>query len=381
MGIVSYWFNRGQATVGRYLRSILDGLGHETHVLARPTKDDFYRPGHVDRDDVWSQPRVTAASQFQVPTDEYLAWADAAGLDVALLDQNYQFDAIAALRDRGVRTIGRFVWESFAASHVEPAKRALDTVYSVTACEQQRYAEMGIRSPLVRWGCHPELLAHTPAPRRERPTLLYPAGYLSMRKPTAAVLEAFARAAVPDAELIVKSQRPVRGYDLLMPGSSDELRANRRDASLKEEIDPNAVADLPGVTVITDDLSVQDYYDLLTSCHVILAPSRWEGLGLHLFEATAFGVPSICNDMPPLNEFILDGRNGLLTRCRRIGERPNGLPAMEPDVDDLARAIRESLDPDTNARLVRETGRRRDELSWDHTIADVGALVAAVVPA
>ena len=39
IGICSWWFNRGQAVVARHLRSTLDELGHETFVLARPTRE------------------------------------------------------------------------------------------------------------------------------------------------------------------------------------------------------------------------------------------------------------------------------------------------------------------------------------------------------
>ena len=75
-----------------------------------------------------------------------------------LFDQNYQFDEIARLRETGVRTYGRFVWEQFSPEHTEGAKRAFDVVYSVTRCEGERYATLGIDTPLVRWGCNPELL-------------------------------------------------------------------------------------------------------------------------------------------------------------------------------------------------------------------------------
>src|SRR6266568_3254874 len=99
IGVSSYWFNRGQAVVGRHLRSALDDLGHETFVLARPSKDSAAKPALIER---------------------------------------------------------RFVWEQFEPGHVEGAKRAFDVVYSVLACERERYASLGIESPRVRWGCHPE---------------------------------------------------------------------------------------------------------------------------------------------------------------------------------------------------------------------------------
>ena len=113
--------------------------------------------------------RVTAASDYLIPGRRVpgLGRGDVRP-DVVLFDQNYQFDEIARLRDSGVRTIGRFVWEHFAAEHVEPAGRAFDRIYSLTACEQQRYAEMGIETPRVRWGCFPDLveLARSLEPRR-----------------------------------------------------------------------------------------------------------------------------------------------------------------------------------------------------------------------
>ena len=159
IGIVAYWFNRGQGVVARQLRSALDDLGHETFVLARPTRKTNIRPDWIDREGVWAQERVTAASDYLVPWAEYEAWAESTRPDLVLFDQNYQFEEIAQLRRSGVRTAGRFVWEHFSDEHVAPAGEAFDAIYSLTACERERYAAMGIESPRVRWGCHPELLA------------------------------------------------------------------------------------------------------------------------------------------------------------------------------------------------------------------------------
>ena len=88
---------------------------------------------------------VTVASSYVIPVEEMLAWARDNSLDVALFDQNYQFEEIAALREAGVRTYGRFVWEHFGAEHVEPARAAFTSVYSVTACEADRYASSASR--------------------------------------------------------------------------------------------------------------------------------------------------------------------------------------------------------------------------------------------
>ncbi len=159
VGVVTKWFNRGQPVVGRQTRSALDELGHETFVLARPKKERGPRPGALDRDDVWDQPGVTEGSAYDIPLGEYESWVAANGIEAIFCDQNYQFDELASLRARGVKTIGRFVWEHFADEHVAGALEAFDVIFSFTRAEQKRYASMGIDSPYVPWGCHPELIA------------------------------------------------------------------------------------------------------------------------------------------------------------------------------------------------------------------------------
>ncbi len=374
IGIVAYWFNRGQAVVARQIRATLDGLGHETFVLARPTRKTNIRPGRVDSEGVWAQERVTAASEYLIPAGEYLAWADETGVDLVLFDQNYQFDEIAGLRDSGVRTIGRFVWEHFAAEHVEPAGRAFDRIYSLTACEQERYAAMGIETPRVRWGCFPDLVdlarsleAPTGESGREAEDLpgvvfLFPGGFMSKRKPLAATIEAFRATSDPRLRLVLKAQveRQAKQVARMIRGGS---RLGRRDRR---------------VEVITADLPTDEYLRMFAAADVCLAPSRWEGLGLHLFEATALGLPIVSNDNPPMNEVVIDGSNGLLVPGRPDGTAPrSGIPAFSPDVAALSAAIERLGDDDLRAELAAGARRRRDELSWEHTAADLAALIAA----
>jgi 1,2-diacylglycerol 3-alpha-glucosyltransferase len=357
IGICAYWFNRGQGVVARQIRSALDSLGHETYVLARPTRAKNIRPAFVDRSGVWDQPRITEASHYRIPRAELLAWGADNELELALFDQNYGFREIAALRATGVRTIGRFVWEQFEAGHVEAAREAFDVVYSLTEAERERYAELGIASPRVRWGIHPELLAFTkppPDPGAGAQLFFYPAGFLSRRKPLPQLLKAFRRVEGDDVRLLVKGQVD-READLLDQG-------RRRD---------------PRIEVILSDLPLDEHLRLFASADVCVAPSRWEGLGLHLYEAMALGLPVITNDAPPMNEVIVDGSNGLLVRSRRKGKASSGIPAQLPSVRDLSRAIDELRDPDTFAALCAGTAAARERLSWERTVGDLAELVGS----
>ena len=150
VGIVCWWFNRGQATVGRQLRDLLDQLGHRTYILARPSSPREHRPGFISSSDVWQQPGVTFASGFEVPINEYLRWVDSNELSTVFFDENFQFETIEQIRRSGIKTIGRFVWEHFSTNHVPAALKAYDVIYSLTSAEQQRYQTMGIEVFLPR---------------------------------------------------------------------------------------------------------------------------------------------------------------------------------------------------------------------------------------
>ena len=346
IGIVSYWFNRGQATVGRYIRSVFDSLGHETFVLARPTKESFYLPSFIDTADVWNQERVTSASRYDIPLSEYIAWVRDNALEIVFFDQNYQFKEIAKIRSAGVKTIGRFVWESFCKQHVKGAKKSLDIIYSLNKCEQARYSALGIDSPYVPWGCHPELVAVIPKRLEDGIYFYYPGGYLSKRKPTKTVIQAFSSIPSPHIRLIIKTQHQEKRDELI--GNIDTS-----DSRIK---------------IINDDLSAQEYYNLFASCHVCLAPSRWEGLGLHLYEAVAFGMPIITNNNPPMNEIVKDNYNGLLVKSHQVGYAESGIASYEPDVGDLSRAIQLLSEKDVINKLMQNTLELRKAMSWDRTI-------------
>ncbi|HKJ37112.1 MAG TPA: glycosyltransferase family 4 protein [Solirubrobacterales bacterium] len=360
IGIVAYWFNRGQGVVARQLRSALEDLGHETFVLARPTRKTNIKPDWVDESGVWDQAGVTRASDYLIPGEEYERWAGETGVELAFFDQNYQFDEIERLRHSGVRTVGRFVWEHFTAADVNPATAAFETIYSLTGCERERYADLGIESPRVHWGCHPDLVDHDlrSEPDSQTIPLMFPGGFMSKRKPLAEVIEAFRAAEGPELRLVLKAQveRRLTQVKRMARGG----RIGRRD---------------PRIDIITRDLPTEEYLRLFASAAAIVAPSRWEGLGLHLYEATALGIPIVTNDNPPMNEIVVDGRNGLLVPGIPDGEARSGIPAFRPDVEALTAAIERLRDPELRKRLAAGARERRGELSWERTTGEIGRLV------
>ena len=373
VGIVSYWFNRGQATVSRHLREIIDRAGHESFVFARPTNTSFeVQANNAQPKDVWNQESVTVGEAYRPFRGEYLAWVKANELDLVFFDQNYEFDEIRSIRNLGVKTIGRFVWESFASEHVEGALGAFSTIYSLTFAEQERYHQMGIDSPYISWGCHPELLAGCEGYHHEGP-LIFLGGWMSARKPLGSVLEAYRLADGSNTPLVVKSQRPLRRSDLLIPESMDQVRAARRPPH--EKLPHQYVQEKYGVLEIDDDVAVDDYLRLLSGARALMCPSRWEGLGLHFFEAMALGIPVISSDMEPIRDFVSEGVNGILVDGKLIGHRKNGIPAYEPSTDHLAKAIKSFESSEFANQMASNMRDAAEKRSWSLTEQGILALL------
>ena len=354
VGLVSKWFASGQAVVTRQIRSALDGLGHETFVLAKPGKGPRASQERV-ADPVWDQPGVTQGSNADIPRDEYRAWASDNSLDAVLCDQNDQFDEIAALRADGVRTIGRFVWESFAPADAEPARAAYDTIYSFTRAEQARYRTLGIDSPLLTWGCHPELIEVAERVERDPELVRFvvPGSFMGKRKPFPEIVEAFTRARGDHLRLLIRGQ------------------VDRKAGKLEK-----AAGGDPRVVIELEDRPTDEHLRQFASCHVCLSPSRWEGLGLPLYEAVAFGIPSITNDSPPMNEVVLDGVNGICVDSVPWGEAGSGIPAFDPDFEQLTAAIQRLGDAAERERLAAGAVRlRENERSWERTVEGLEELL------
>lgn len=195
-----------------------------------------------------------------------------------------------------------------------------------------------------------------------------------MRKPTGAVIEAFRRVGARDARLIIKAQRPLRRSDIILPERQEDLAEARRDLP-DEEVAASLAATDERIRVVTGDLAADDHHALFRSADVCLAPSRWEGLGLHLYESLSFGLPLIVNDNPPANEVVVHGESGLLIDSFQIGTAPSGIPSWEPKVDCLAEAIEALMDERLRTSMSQGAARARERLPWQRTVDELGRLL------
>jgi glycosyltransferase involved in cell wall biosynthesis len=367
IGLVTLWSNRGQAVVMRQLRSILDAAGHETSVLARPTRDTFDMPAVLESSGEWSQPAVTRASGFRPSCEELVAWAYRHRCEVVLFFMYKHWAGVDALRRRGIRTVGTFMWERFSQADAERAGEAYDEVFALTESSAGHFAALGLPSTRVRYGVHPDLMrARSATPRstrapREEIRLLYQAsveaprsyGELGVfaRKPLRAVVEAFAATTCDRLRLLVKTQTRY--------AETDDLDAMDRR-----------------VRFVTQDVPRAEYDALVEGSDALVAVTRWEGLGVPLYEAAATGLPVLANDLPPLNEVVEHDVNGLLCANSRVLPVEGTFAIHEPDPTAMTRMFDACADAELLRRLAAGMRETRDRLSWEHTTRDVEDLVS-----
>jgi hypothetical protein len=374
IGLVTWWFNRGQATVMRTLRHALDECGHETFVLAKPTAERFARPNHVSHDDVWADHRnVTLATSTAIPTSEYVGWAEAEQLDVVIVFQNLDFDGLEALRQAGVRTIGTYMWEAFGADEARETQRALDVVFAMHPASVGWFDALGLHDvPLIRFAAHPAIAAARRDVVRDGPvSFMFAAGYLSARKPVGAAVQAFQRGASADATLTLKAQTTLRRGDLLIANDVSELHTRHRAGDGGEFIER---FDDERIRIVTEDLPEASFLASIQAHDVVVGVSRWEGLGLHLYECEALGVPLILNRMEPYVSFAAEGGAIELVDSHAIGAWKSGLQAHEIDVDSLAASFAALSDRSRLADL-RASEQVSYSTRWEQFVAAAGTLV------
>ena len=175
------------------------------------------------------------------------------------------------------------------------------------------------------------------------------------------MLEAWSQVKSERARLIVKAQ-----VERSRLAAAEEATARDKRIELR-------IADEP----------TRQHLETVAAADVTLSPARWEGLGLPLYEAVAFGQPAITNDVAPMNEITRDGENGLLVAldARRNGALGHPGARLRPGRDGRGdrppcrgrRAPRSDLS--AGARALRE-----GERAWENTVRGFGSLLELAAP-
>ena len=163
-----------------------------------------------------------------------------------------------------------------------------------------------------------------------KPYFFYVGGW-ELRKNVPHLLEAYARSAITDAELVLAGGKP------------DERAALEAQAELL------GIADRLRLLEWVDD---EDLPALYAEALAFVYPSRYEGFGLQVAEAMALGCPTLAAHATSLPEVLADG----------------GVTFSPDNPDELAAALRRIREePAYRAELVARACARSTAFSWRQT--------------
>lgn len=256
------------------------------------------------------------------------------GLDVVLIiEYPFCWNYLKILKEKGIKIVYIPMLDSIGTSVLEKYKDFVDLWLCINKWSYNIIKSKG-------WKC-----CYLPYPidtdyfkfiqRGENKVLLHNAGYVGLksRKGTDLVLRAFQKLKeIVDIKLIINSQVPLEKYGCLW------------DVDLRVGEKPEII-------------------DLYKEGDVYLAPSRFEGNGLTMYEAMACGFPVITTDAPPMNEVIEDKEFLIKVKNNLYFGEENVV--YEPDLNDLILKINFAMNIDLKEVSKRNREIIEEKFSWN----------------
>lgn len=357
IGIVTTWFERGAALVSR---AYVDTLSREHSVFVYARGGERY----AKEDPRWDLPNVSWGQRVDpiygtnIHWPDFESWVYRHHLDVILFNEQKYWKPILKCLDLDV-LIGTYV--DFYTEETLP----FFALYDFLFCNTRRHYSVFEDHPqafYIPWGT--DCAAFRPDDRRPdcgEVVFFHSAGRggVNLRKGTDILVKAFRKIAGP-ARLVIHSQVALDQYG--------DAASIVRDSSRIDFI--NTTVSAPGLYHLGD---------------VYVYPTKLEGIGLTVPEALACGLPVITTDEAPMNEFVIDGFNGMLIPIveRRRREDDYYWPESICSEVALTAAMQRYLDAPT---LAEEHGQRArayalEHLSWSKNSQDLPHIVKTLQPA
>lgn len=344
IGLVSIWFERGQAYVTKTLRDVL-ARHQATFVLART--GGVYGQAKLETQGFWDVPNLTVHPDYRIPPSKLTEWIRQNRLDAVVFNEEYDWDLVRAAKSAGVKVLTyldyyKESWKPLMFLYDGVLCSTLRTFYLVRDVCEAHYVGWAVDTDLFR-------------PREgasgegDKFTFFHNAGWLGInyRKMTPAVIEAFDRVShdLPGATLLVHAQAEL------------------------ERLPPRVVRIVHENPRITYGVETVPAPGLYHQGRILLFPTKLEGLGLPLLEGMACGLSAIATDAPPMNEFVRDGYNGLLVRVARTETRADNIAFPETIVD-LNHLAHRMLELGRDEVRVKEMGSNARRYALEHLSGD-----------
>jgi len=360
IGFVSQWYQRGQTYITKMLMAAISGSQYQPQLLARNAVNDPNNLIIANKNDDLRLPDsvITISSTYHIQPPTFADWLDETNPCVLFFNEEPQWELVEIAKQRGIKTVGYFVWELFNPEDAAKANALYDAIICPTECSYNTFKnEYGIKRAIhLPWGIDPSFYITNDNLINDQKGIVFfhPAGWggLHERRGTQYVIDAFVKAKLPNAILHIHTQKQRHEYNV--------------DGSDKIVVDCGTVA---------RERLVQFYLNN----DVVVLPSLWEGLGLTFLEAIGCGKPIITTDAPPMNEFV-KGRSGILCVGKEI-KQFDGIfvPSIIPDISKLAHAMKFLCEDENLQIAIKQTAELRKSYQFDGFRERVCALIEHIM--
>jgi 1,2-diacylglycerol 3-alpha-glucosyltransferase len=295
VAIVTKWFPAGAGYVSRAYKESLETQGCKVFIYARGGEymrgDSFW-----DGDNVRWAPLVNGV----IDTSDLISWVKRNAIDVVFFNEERYWKPLLELKKVGI-TIGAYV-----DYYTQITVPAFD-VYDFLICNTKRHYSVfdwHDGANFIQWGTDTEKFK----PTNEEPEINKPIKFLvsagwqlaknADRRGSRLALDAFVKTK-GEAEFLFYSQAPL---DKAPNELVKQIESDKRIKFISGTFEP-----FP-----------------FNEADVYVYPSKLDGIGLTLPEALSSGLASITTNCAPMNEFVQDGRNGLLVEVEKYLGRHDG---------------------------------------------------------
>jgi len=323
IGFLSFWgWGRGQCYVTRsYAKMIQDE--YDVFILKQGDNEILKEFTEI-------KATITEYKDYIVPKEFFKAWVLDNKLDAVIFNEYKQWneddnELVQVANELGIQTYGYLVMEKFAKEQTFE----YDRVFAPTVSFERFYRVCKVRNfTYVPYSIDFSEFPEYDKIKTDKFTFFHPGGWggLYNRKNTAKVIEAFIMLDDDETELIITSQKLLN----------------------KEELPKN-------VTIVDKNLSRKELLKYYRQADAVILPSKWETIGLPILEALASGVPVITNDLPPMNEFIVNNTNGKICKVDLTTKPDIGTVIANVDAEDIKKQMLNIINPVIYEILLKNT--------------------------
>lgn len=345
IGIVTTWFERGAAYVSKQFKEVWE-KEYEVFIYVRGGEE-------IAKDDHnWNQGNICYGKRFDysnldfVDLKHFEEWIKRNNLDFVFFNEQHLWKPVLLCHDLNIKT-GSYI--DYYTSETIPFFK----LYDFLVCNTRRHYSVFYWHPnvyFIPWGTNTKIFNETQLRKtKERDIVFFhSAGMNPYRKGCDFVINAFYDLKTTNSKLIIHTQVKLTNFFPELKQKIEKLRDEKRLEIILQTVPA------PGLYHLGD---------------VYVYPSRLEGIGLTIAEASACGLPVITTDEAPMNEFVEENSNGKLVKVKSQNKRRDGYywKESEIDVDDLRKKMQFYLENEKSLNQFKKNSYlfAQTNLNWE----------------